>query len=147
MKDHIKSRDVLPKNVPGVGWVGWGVSCRGGWVIQGWGGVCHAGVGYVMQELGGVCHVNHNHKLRQIFTESKLGLLQYSDARQRKGLLMSPLSPRDVTSCHVELFTFSRQCSQHCLYIFIVYQKGDLVKDPMKSRDVLPKKCSRGGVG
>ena len=35
------SRDVLPKNVPGVGWggvdhvgvgwVGWGGSCRGGW--------------------------------------------------------------------------------------------------------------------
>ena len=50
-------------------------------------------------------------------TESKLGLLQYSDARQPKGLLMAPLSPRDVTSCHVELFTFSRQCSQHCLFI------------------------------
>ena len=52
-----------------------------------------------------------------IFTESKLGLLQYSDARQRKGLLMAPLSPRDVTSCHVEFFTFSRQCSEHCLFI------------------------------
>ena len=52
-----------------------------------------------------------------IFTESKLGLLQYSDARQRKGLLMAPLSPHDVTLCHVELFTFSRQCSQHCLFI------------------------------
>ena len=52
-----------------------------------------------------------------LFTESKLGLLQYGDARQQKGLLMAPLSPRDVTSCHVELFTFSRQCSQHCLFI------------------------------
>ena len=44
------SRDVLPKNVPGVGWggvghvgvgwVGWGGSCRGG--------VGHAGVRWVM---------------------------------------------------------------------------------------------------
>ena len=39
---------------------------------------------------------------------------QYSDGGRRKGLPMAPLSPRDVTSCHVELFTFSRQCSQHC---------------------------------
>ena len=32
----------------------------------------------------------------------------------------------------------------------IVYQKGDIVKQLMKSRDVLPKnvpECSRGGVG
>ena len=65
-----------------------------------------------------------------LITESKLGLLQYSDARQRKGLLMAPLSPRDVTSCHVELFTFSRQCSQHCLiYLFLVLsQIGPAVK-------------------
>ena len=70
----MKSRDVLPKNVPGVGWggvchtgVGWGVSCRGGvvhtgvgwamsyrvgWVIQGWGRVCYAGVGWVTGEVG-----------------------------------------------------------------------------------------------
>ena len=52
-----------------------------------------------------------------IITESKLGLLQYSDARQWKRLLMAPLSPCDVMSCHVELFTFSQQCSQHCLFI------------------------------
>ena len=71
----MKSRDVLPKNVPGDGvghvgveWggvgcsgsggVGWGGSCRGGWGgscrggvggvghVGGWGG--HAGVGWVM---------------------------------------------------------------------------------------------------
>ena len=33
MNDPMNSRDVLPKNVPGVGWVGhvgWGGSCRGG---------------------------------------------------------------------------------------------------------------------
>ena len=35
--DPMNSRDVLPKNVPGVGWGG---SCRGG--------VGHAGVGWVM---------------------------------------------------------------------------------------------------
>ena len=60
--DPMNSRDVLPKNVPGVGWgrVGWGGSCWGGvghvgvgWVMQGWGGSCrggvgHAGVGWVM---------------------------------------------------------------------------------------------------
>ena len=40
MKQPMKSRDVLPKNVPGVGWVG----C----VIQGWGGVGLVGVGWVM---------------------------------------------------------------------------------------------------
>ena len=47
MKQPMKSRDVLPKNVPGVGcgvvgWVikGWGGSCRGGW-----GGSCRGGVG------------------------------------------------------------------------------------------------------
>ena len=28
--DPMNSRDVLPKNVPGVGWGG---SCRGGWVM------------------------------------------------------------------------------------------------------------------
>ena len=57
------------------------------------------------------------HLDQDLITESKLGLLQYSDARQRKGLLMAPLLPCDVTSCHVELFTFSQQCSQHCLFI------------------------------
>ena len=61
---------------------------------------------------------------------------------------MAPLSPCDVTSCHMELFTFSQQCSQHCL--FIVYQKGDIVKDPMKSIPFLPKivpGVGWGGVG
>ena len=46
VKQPMKSRDVLPKNIPGVGWGGWvmwGGSCRGG------GGVCHAGVGWVME--------------------------------------------------------------------------------------------------
>ena len=40
--EPMNSRDVLPKNVPGVGWVmqGWGGSCRGG--------VGHGGVGWVM---------------------------------------------------------------------------------------------------
>ena len=37
--EPMNSRDVLPKNVPGVGWggVGWG-----------WGGSCRGGVGWVM---------------------------------------------------------------------------------------------------
>ena len=46
--DPMNSRDVLPKNVPGVWWG------RVGWVMVGWGGSCrggvgHAGVGWVMQ--------------------------------------------------------------------------------------------------
>ena len=64
-----------------------------------------------------------------VITESKVGLLQYSDARQQKGLLMAPLSPRDVTSCHVELFTFSRQCSQHCLFISMIFAALSEVSD------------------
>ena len=46
MKQPMKSRDVLPKNVPGVGWGG---SCRG---RVGWGGLCRDGVGCVMQGVG-----------------------------------------------------------------------------------------------
>ena len=55
MKQPMKSRDVLPKNVPGVGW---GVSCRGGvgYVMQGWGGSYRDGVVYVMQGWGGLWH-------------------------------------------------------------------------------------------
>ena len=34
---------------------GVGGSCRGGWVIQGWGGVGHTGVWWVMQGWGGSC--------------------------------------------------------------------------------------------
>ena len=45
MKDPMKSRHVVPKNVPGVGWGG---SCRG--VVQldrvGWDVMGHAGVGW-----------------------------------------------------------------------------------------------------
>ena len=42
MKQPMKSRDVLPKNVPGVGWGG---SYRG---RVGWGGSGRGGVGWVM---------------------------------------------------------------------------------------------------
>ena len=55
--EPMNSRDVLPKNVPGVGW-GWvGVGGVGGdgWVghvVVGWGGSCRGGLG-----LGGVGHV------------------------------------------------------------------------------------------
>ena len=53
VKQPMKSRDVLPKNVPGVGWggvchagVGWGMSYRGGvgYVMQGWGGSHRGGM-------------------------------------------------------------------------------------------------------
>ena len=50
VKQPMKKGSFVPKNVPGVGWVGW--------VMQG-GGVCHAGwsgVGCVMQGWGGVGH-------------------------------------------------------------------------------------------
>ena len=55
MKQPMKSRDVLPKNVPGVGW---GVSCRGrvGYIGVEWGGVCHAGWGGVGHVGVGVGH-------------------------------------------------------------------------------------------
>ena len=45
--DPMNSRDVLPKNVPGVGWGG---SCRGGeeWVRQGWDGSCRGGMGHTV---------------------------------------------------------------------------------------------------
>ena len=49
MKQPMKLRDVLPKNVPGMGGVGW---C----VMQGWGGVCHTEVGWDMSCRGGVGH-------------------------------------------------------------------------------------------
>ena len=39
MKQPMKSRDVLPKNVPGVGVGHVGVGLGLGWVTQGWGGV------------------------------------------------------------------------------------------------------------
>ena len=43
---------------------GWGESCRGGWVMQGWGGVghvgvggsCRGGVGWVIQGWGVMDH-------------------------------------------------------------------------------------------
>ena len=45
MKQPMKSRDVLPKNDPGLGG-----SCRGrvGWHGVGWGVSCRGGVGCVM---------------------------------------------------------------------------------------------------
>ena len=45
MKQPMKKGSFVPKNVPGVGWGG------GGWVMKGWGGVCHieVGVGWVMK--------------------------------------------------------------------------------------------------
>ena len=93
VKQPMKSRDVLPKNVPGVGWViqGWGGVCHAGvgWVIQGWGGVCHAGwgesyrggVGYVMQgwggsHRGGMIHTEHYHHLHTIQCGNYLELLR-----------------------------------------------------------------------
>ena len=51
---------------------------------------------------------------KQLLLKVNEVFFQYSDGGQWKGLPMAPLSPRDVTSCHMELFTFSRQCSQHC---------------------------------
>ena len=45
--EPMNSRDVLPKNVPGVGWGGGGVGWGGvGHVGVGWGGSCRGGVGW-----------------------------------------------------------------------------------------------------
>ena len=49
MKQPMKKGSFVPKNVPGVGWGGVGVSYRGGvgWVMKGWGGwVMKGGVGW-----------------------------------------------------------------------------------------------------
>ena len=67
VKQPTKKGSFVPKNVPGVGgvgwgWViqgwGWGGSCRGG---VGWGGVGHTGVGWVMQWWGGSCRGGVGH--------------------------------------------------------------------------------------
>ena len=60
------------------------------------------------------CFVLNSLQHRILLLKVNEVFFQYSDGGRRKGLPMAPLSPRDVTSCHVELFTFSRQCSQHC---------------------------------
>ena len=61
--------------------MGWGVSCRGGvgWVMQGWGGVCHVGVeigrvGCVIQ--GGVGHVGVGWAVNNLICH-KLGVLSF----------------------------------------------------------------------
>ena len=56
MKQPMKSRDVLSKNVPWVGWggVGWGVSCRGGMI-----------------------HTEHYHHLHTVPCGNYLQLLNY----------------------------------------------------------------------
>ena len=85
VKQPVKSRDVLPKSVPGVGWgmscrggvghtgVGWGMSCRGGvghtgvgWVTQGWGG----------SYRGGMIHTEHYHHLHTVLCGNYLELLR-----------------------------------------------------------------------
>ena len=53
---------------------------------------------------------------------------------------MVPLSPCDVTLCHVELFTFSQQCSQHCLFIYLfifvfVFRQLNFVKETAKENN------------
>ena len=57
--EPMNSRDVLPKNVPGVGWggVGWGWGGGGVGMGWGWGGVGHVGVGWggVGWGWGGSC--------------------------------------------------------------------------------------------
>ena len=53
--DPMNSRDVLPKNVPGVGWGGVGHDGVR-WVMVVWGGVGHGGVGW-----GGSCRGRVGH--------------------------------------------------------------------------------------
>ena len=100
MKQPMISRDVLPKNVPGVGWggvgcvmqgwggvyhtgvgwviQGWGISCRSGvgCIIQGWGGVYHAGVGWGGSYRGGMIHTEHCHHLHTVPCGNYLELLR-----------------------------------------------------------------------
>ena len=67
----------------------------------------------------------YRNELPQLITKKILLLkvnFQYSGARRQKQGYMAPLSQRGgalVTSrMHLVLFTFSRQCSQHCLIHF-----------------------------
>ena len=98
MKQPMKSRDVLPKNVPGMGGVGWGVSCRGGvgYVMQGWGGICHAGVGWIIQGWGGshrdgMIHTEHYHHLHTVQCGNYLELLR---------------EPNSVTTTHLITYSY-----------------------------------------
>ena len=54
VKDPMKSISFVPKTIPGVGWGG---SCRVGWVMEGWGGSWgvggHRGIGWAMEGWGG----------------------------------------------------------------------------------------------
>ena len=44
--DPMNSRDILPKYVPEVGWVGWGSNAGVGWVMVGWDGSCRGGMSH-----------------------------------------------------------------------------------------------------
>ena len=101
----MKSRDVLPKNVPGVGWDGWGIGAGVGWyVMQGWGGMSwggwgmsyRGGVGYVMQgwggsHRGGMIHTEHYHHLHIVQCGNYLELLR---------------DPNSITTTHLITYNY-----------------------------------------
>ena len=53
MKQPMKKGSFVPRNVPGVGGVGWGGVGHTG---VGWGGSCRGGLGWIMKRWGGVGH-------------------------------------------------------------------------------------------
>ena len=128
------------------GVVGCGVSCRGGvggvGCHAGVGGVCHAGVGWVIQEWGGVCHAGVGWDGWGVSCRGRVGWGVSYRGGMGHTLVGWGMSCRGGVGhtgggmIHTETWIF-----------FIVYQKGDLVKQPMKSMDVLPKNVPGVGWG
>ena len=125
--------------------MGWGGVSHAevGWVIQGWGGVGHAGVEWVIQGWGGshrgrMTHTEHYDHLHTVPCGNYLELLREAKFNYNH------------THNYLQLLRGHKLNYKHKLRIwifFIVYQKGDLVKDPMKSIDILPKMFQEwGGV-
>ena len=135
MKQPMKSRDVLPKNVPGVGWVEWGGMCNTGVGLGGSyrDGVGHVGVGWGGSYRGGVGHIQNN-----LVIEANHHYLHTSPPWQLLGITGGAKFNYNHTLKCVKLRLGS---------FYIVYQKGDLVKQPMKSRGVLPKNVPGVGWG
>ena len=93
-----------------------------GWVIQGWGESCR----------DGMIHTGHYHHMHTLPAGNYLELLGGAKFNYNH------------TPNYLELL---REQPQTKTWVFFVYQKEDLVKGPMKSRDVVPKNVLWMGWG